>query len=39
MKLVPAQLHSLNELHRKRCSTLTKTAVYEDNEKSKTHIS
>ena len=39
MKLAPAQLHSHNDLHRKRCSTLTKTAVYKDNAKSKTHIS
>ena len=39
MKLAPAQLHSLNELHRKRCSALTKTAVYKDHAKSKTHVS
>ena len=39
MKLAPAQLHSLNELKLKRCSTLTKTAVYKDNAKSKTHVS
>ncbi len=39
MKLAPAQLHSLNELKLKRCSTLTKTAVYKDDAKSKTHDS
>ncbi len=39
MKLAPAQLHSLNELKLKRCSTLTKTAVYKDYAKSKIHHS
>lgn len=36
MKLAPAQLHSLNELKMKRCSSLTKSAVYRDVVKSKT---
>lgn len=39
MKLAPAQLHSLNELHMQRCSVLIKTAVYKDNAKSKIHVS
>ncbi len=37
MKLAPAQLHRLNELNMKRCSLLTKSAVYKDTVKSKTH--
>lgn len=35
MKLAPAQLHSLNELKIKRCSTLTKSAVYKESVKVK----
>ncbi|MEE0881149.1 MAG: hypothetical protein UIL36_06045 [Turicibacter sp.] len=38
MKLAPAQLHSLNELKMKRCSALTKSAVYKDTVKSKTQV-
>ena len=38
MKLTPAQLHSLNESKMKRCSALTKTAVYKDTSKSKTQV-
>lgn len=39
MKLSPAQLHSLNELKMRRCSLITKTAVYRDSAKSKHHTS
>lgn len=35
MNLAPAQLHSLRELKMRRCSLITKTAVYRDSAKSK----
>lgn len=39
MNLAPAQLHSLRELKMRRCSLITKTAVYRDSAKSKYHTS